>query len=515
MKQRIEVKTLLRKGSSCPEGATKPLMPSAAQEDRIPAAIIISGERQSVTLRSPAAWRKAVRNLDLKPSTLVAALFSDGGTLQCRGADLAVLLPIFAELGIPLDDSAEPKNGVSAQAKLPLPLPTAPPPHKAAAPAPARAAKPSFPTPSPKAGAAVSAASKPQASSKSSTNAPPRPPAPTKQVVEAELQKDELLTPARVLSGLAVIVAISLLGQCLNSSDPVQTPPMTYSRSAPQLTAEKAQPVAQEDPLRPPGSGEIVTAYVRRLVNVRSDVSGRGAFSARLERGAEVTGQWVTAPDGDRWLKVDQGPHSGSYVWGPNLATTPPPEAEMVDPTLLQLVQAADLKAEPRDEAPTVASKLAGSKLTVLGVTAAGWVEIGLEEGGVAYAPATSFQAETPPSDQPQPQAAVENDLPAGPPEPIDASGATSSTQVSAGGACWRYNGRSWRKISEGGSLNTCVQALFAGRCERAGSASFGRWSNQTLRLVAGRVERSYDNRSFRTLVSQPPGDCSIPPIGE
>lgn len=82
-----------------------------------------------------------------------------------------------------------------------------------------------------------------------------------------------------------------------------------------------------------------------------------------------------------------------------------------------------------------------------------------------------------------------------------------------AAAACWRYRGGQWRRLPSDMSLGNCVQALFAGRCERPGDAVYGRWGQQTLRLVTGRVEISADNRRFRTLVEQGPG-CSIPPIG-
>jgi hypothetical protein len=86
---------------------------------------------------------------------------------------------------------------------------------------------------------------------------------------------------------------------------------------------------------------------------------------------------------------------------------------------------------------------------------------------------------------------------------------------VRSGSACWRFNGVDWRRVNDQISLNDCVQTLFSGRCERPGAASYGRWGEQTLRLVPGKVERSYDNRSFRTLVEQPAGDCRIPNLSE
>jgi hypothetical protein len=58
--------------------------------------------------------------------------------------------------------------------------------------------------------------------------------------------------------------------------------------------------------------------------------------------------------------------------------------------------------------------------------------------------------------------------------------------------------------------LAACVQALFAGRCVRAGDAAYGRWAQQTLRLAPGRVEISGDNRNFRPLMDQ----AGCPPAG-
>ncbi|MFZ4606657.1 MAG: hypothetical protein ACOYM5_10400 [Caulobacter sp.] len=99
------------------------------------------------------------------------------------------------------------------------------------------------------------------------------------------------------------------------------------------------------------------------------------------------------------------------------------------------------------------------------------------------------------------------------PPPPTEAgSSQPAPTQVS-GDACWRYAGGGWTKIGAM-DLNSCVQTLYAGQCEQRGGASYGRWGEQTLRLVRDKVEISSDNRRFRTLVEQGPG-CSIPPVGQ
>lgn len=80
--------------------------------------------------------------------------------------------------------------------------------------------------------------------------------------------------------------------------------------------------------------------------------------------------------------------------------------------------------------------------------------------------------------------------------------------------ACWRYTS-DWRKLSDAMTQDECVQALFAGKCVRPGSADYGRWGLDTLRLVTGKVERGGDTGGFHTLVKQAPGDCSIPHLTE
>ena len=97
---------------------------------------------------------------------------------------------------------------------------------------------------------------------------------------------------------------------------------------------------------------------------------------------------------------------------------------------------------------------------------------------------------------------------PAAPAASVAAPAAAESP--AALGDCWRYADNHWRKLPGETSLNGCAQALFAGRCEQAGGASYGRWGQQTLRLVPGRVEISADNRAFHTLNEQGAG-CSIP----
>ena len=77
-------------------------------------------------------------------------------------------------------------------------------------------------------------------------------------------------------------------------------------------------------------------------------------------------------------------------------------------------------------------------------------------------------------------------------------------------GACQRHTGGEWRELGEGLALDTCVQLLFTGRCEPPGSASYGRWNGQTVRLVTGRVEIAPDGANFSTLAQQD-ASCMLP----
>jgi hypothetical protein len=128
-------------------------------------------------------------------------------------------------------------------------------------------------------------------------------------------------------------------------------------------------------------------------------------------------------------------------------------------------------------------------------------LDVGVDETGALAATdvAGTILSPLPPQAAPQQPATIET-----PAQP--------ATAQSASGGCWRYAGGSWSKVGVM-DLNSCVQTLYAGQCEQRGGASYGRWADQTLRLVRERVEISADNRRFRTLVEQGP-NCSIPPVG-
>lgn len=136
-------------------------------------------------------------------------------------------------------------------------------------------------------------------------------------------------------------------------------------------------------------------------------------------------------------------------------------------------------------------------------------LDVGLDEtGALAAAPTASL---APPPILPKP-APVET-ASAAPVKPAEeAPAAAAPSAPAAAPACLRFAGSDWRQLPEGQSLGACVQALFAGRCVRPGDAIYGRYGDVTLRLVPGRVEQSFDNRTFRLLVEQKRG-CALPEI--
>jgi hypothetical protein len=135
---------------------------------------------------------------------------------------------------------------------------------------------------------------------------------------------------------------------------------------------------------------------------------------------------------------------------------------------------------------------------------ATGALDVGVDETG-ALAAADQAGALLTPLPPPADLAGLAPVAPAAEPSAPQAAGAPA-------GSCWRYAEGQWRKLPADQTLNACVQALFGGRCERQGGATYGRWMQLTLRLVPGRVELSSDNHSFRTVAEQGAG-CAIPPL--
>lgn len=138
---------------------------------------------------------------------------------------------------------------------------------------------------------------------------------------------------------------------------------------------------------------------------------------------------------------------------------------------------------------------------------ATGALDVGVDPAGNLAAADQAGTMLTPLPPQPEPVTPVQT----APAAPVQAPTATPA--AGPAGSCWRYVDGGWRKLPNDQTLNGCIQTLFAGRCERPGGATYGRWMQQTLRLVPGKVEVSGDNRSFRPLAEQA-SNCSIQPVG-
>ncbi|MBS0331659.1 MAG: hypothetical protein JSS35_02725 [Proteobacteria bacterium] len=128
-------------------------------------------------------------------------------------------------------------------------------------------------------------------------------------------------------------------------------------------------------------------------------------------------------------------------------------------------------------------------------------LDVGLDQTG-ALAAANQAGAMITPLPPPQ---AVQPARPENEPQPESApqAGAAPLPAMGPVDVCWRYTAGQWRRVTPDMPIAACAQALFAGRCERAGEAAYGRWGQQTLRLTPGRIDVSSDNRNFRPFMDQ------------
>lgn len=126
-------------------------------------------------------------------------------------------------------------------------------------------------------------------------------------------------------------------------------------------------------------------------------------------------------------------------------------------------------------------------------------LDVGLDQSGALAAGGQAGTAITP-----LPPAAEGKPVIETAPEPGAVPGAGPQVASGPADACWRYAAGQWRRLTPDLPLAACAQTLFTGRCVRQGDAAYGRWGQQTLRLVPGRVETSADNRNFRLLMDQP-----------
>ena len=131
---------------------------------------------------------------------------------------------------------------------------------------------------------------------------------------------------------------------------------------------------------------------------------------------------------------------------------------------------------------------------------ATGALDVGLDPSGALAAATNGAAPLTPlPSQAPPQSLPVTED---------GAPGAAANTarpgalaDAGADQACWRWQAGGWRKLPTTLGLQSCVQALFANRCPGPDETFYGRWGEETLRVIGGRLESSSNNRDFSSLI--------------
>jgi len=146
------------------------------------------------------------------------------------------------------------------------------------------------------------------------------------------------------------------------------------------------------------------------------------------------------------------------------------------------------------------------------GVTT-GALDVGLDPSG-SLAASNGVGADITPL-PPQPRQPVVVEAPAGNTiAPGPASAAPAAAQGADVAQCWRFVlPGGWRPTAAPMTQSGCLQALFSGRCQENLAPAYGRWGDQTLRLVDGRIEASPDSRDFHTIVDPWQGCQSSPPM--
>jgi hypothetical protein len=144
-------------------------------------------------------------------------------------------------------------------------------------------------------------------------------------------------------------------------------------------------------------------------------------------------------------------------------------------------------------------------------------LDVGLDATGALVAAAEAPAAATPAVDV----AADTTVTTAAPetPSPLPDLGPLGPTPAGAAGAprgqlasCISHGPNGWTTVSEAAPLGLCVTLLFDGRCQLPGNALYGRWGQQTVRVVPGKVEIAQDGQTFNTLAVQNE-NCTIPSI--
>lgn len=135
------------------------------------------------------------------------------------------------------------------------------------------------------------------------------------------------------------------------------------------------------------------TYYVTRSVRMRDQpTADRSTVLATLERGQAVQGVYVVGSDGTtRWLRTSRGGVDG-YIWGKNLSAQPRQALHSIVGQTWTVSQRTTIHSEVGPNAIVLDTLQPGVRVTVVGTTVGGQLEIAMRGGGVGYLPRSSVR---------------------------------------------------------------------------------------------------------------------------
>lgn len=317
-------------------------------------------------IRSENAARKAVERGLITADTQVIAYGDNGDRERMRAADHPLLAALFAPAAAPVEAKPVVDPVVDA------PTNDAPPEVQDAAPVPAPVADPPPPPPSPP---------------------PPRrqsaPPTPAIEPQPVEVKPGPTGMSLWWVGGAVLVI---LLLVWANSGSDSSTP-STQIADGNATAAVEASPTPEAPP------EEVVIRYATREIAVRAQPSASSAQLVLLPRSTAFTGVLVPSSTGAQyqWLRITEGPHTGSFVSAANLFENAPPDldtSEAGDAYLTQDYVALSRPSEEASRRTEAAWRLRNAQqVTVVGTVqpeAFGpvWAEITLpRQAGVGYVP--------------------------------------------------------------------------------------------------------------------------------
>ncbi|GAA4003660.1 TonB family protein [Sphingomonas humi] len=195
---------------------------------------------------------------------------------------------------------------------------------------------------------------------------------------------------AAIFAIIAVLVAIGSwtptapVVQTSNTSTSL-TPPVPNGFAPVDASDEGTGP----DQVTPEEESAASSHYAVRETNVRFRASTSTPIIGKLPRGAQVMGVEVT-PEGEtkKWLKITSGPYKGYYAsaeWNLSLNERPALDTSATGQRII--LESISALREPDPDAETVKELVAGTPVTLIGLTPDGYAEVSLKGGTIVYVP--------------------------------------------------------------------------------------------------------------------------------